>query len=670
MHNDALRSPRWWLFQSNPNYYDLLGAMDAMMESAWAVTRFGKEMAPGDRVFLWETGPAGGIRGLATITGPLRPRPSVDPDAEFVLAPDKVPTGQEVPIDFNMTFPEGPGRRTLRVHPLLSQMSHMSQPRPTNHRVAPEQATALLELLDLVPKGIPAFKDDVLAGGQVDFDVAFGQFLAHLPGAELGTLKSAVRVRDANEHWIDLLPTKSTGRIALPTGLVREWLLAADEGLFNDVTKSRRMRELVVSRGSEWANYHHGFDGKLKALVEAWLDFRSQRLQLPLGVTPVAARPTPDPLPAIHQTFSDALREAGLHFGPPSRHDAFTRAFLASVLTKRFVLLTGLSGSGKSQVALRFGDFLGPGRSCIVPVRPDWTSPESLLGFPDLLRKAPDSESVPWHTPPTLEFILRAQASDELHLLILDEMNLAHVERYFADVLSGIESDAPCIPALTRVGDQWMSRGGARMPLPKNLVIIGTVNVDETTYMFSPKVLDRANTLEFRVQTDDLPDDPSELRPPGPLPPASAAALAGLQAVLVDPSWSGDGESQPAIGPHLKALHAKLAVSGFEFGHRVYFEAHRFARIHRALGGGGVREALDLQVMQKVLPRLHGSRRRVEGVLLELARFAFFGRVVDAGDFAPQSPPKDTEPVLPQSFDKLQRMLRRLAANQFVSFSE
>ena len=82
MHKEPFRSPRWWLFQSNPKYYDLMGAMKVMTESAWAVTRFGKEMAPGDRVFLWESGPKGGVRGLATITGPVRQRSEADPDSE------------------------------------------------------------------------------------------------------------------------------------------------------------------------------------------------------------------------------------------------------------------------------------------------------------------------------------------------------------------------------------------------------------------------------------------------------------------------------------------------------------------------------------------------------------------------------------------------------------
>ena len=93
-------------------------------------------------------------------------------------------------------------------------------------------------------------------------------------------------------------------------------------------------------------------------------------------------------------------------------------------------------------------------------------------------------------------------------------MNLAHVERYFADMLSGMESMQPCLPNLSFQNGSWRMHPSKeeKLPYPRNLFIVGTVNVDETTYMFSPKVLDRANTLEFRVGTSDLLEDFVELQ--------------------------------------------------------------------------------------------------------------------------------------------------------------
>src|ERR1700736_2491372 len=256
-------------------------------------------------------------------------------------------------------------------------------------------------------------------------------------------------------------------------------------------------------------------------------------------------RPEPPvTLAEVHAQFSSALREAHVSFG--SRHEWLVRSFLASVLTKPFVILTGLSGSGKKQIALKFGEWLGQERLLMVPVRPDWTGPESLFGYPDILRN-PDSQGRhAWSVPPALAFMLKAARDPSRpYLLVLDEMNLAHVERYFADFLSAVESGQDVLPDLTEVAGDW--RGGAlesdRLSIPKNLLVVGTVNVDETTYMFSPKVLDRANTLEFRVATDDLSQTPAK---PTVATAASRGLAQALLAAATDDSWQ---ESHPS--PHL-----------------------------------------------------------------------------------------------------------------------
>ena len=142
----------------------------------------------------------------------------------------------------------------------------------------------------------------------------------------------------------------------------------------------------------------------------------------------------------------------------------------------------------------------------IIPVGSDWTSNENILGYPDGLNASA------YNSTPILDLVLRAELKADLpHFLILDEMNLSHVERYFADMLSAIESDE-AIPLYEGNYDDpntWRSTSTKKkippkVKLPKNLFVIGTVNVDETTYMFSPKVLDRANVIEFRVESEDM----------------------------------------------------------------------------------------------------------------------------------------------------------------------
>lgn len=385
---------------------------------------------------------------------------------------------------------------------------------------------------------------------------------------------------------------------------------------------------------------------------------------------PGSVTPTLD-LAAVCTDFAVKLEDAGLTFGV--RHEAFVRDFVVSLATKQLVILTGLSGSGKTQIALQFGRWLGEDRWKVVPVRPDWTGAEALFGYPDALQKTKDGRRA-WHVPDSLAFMLRAARDpDRPYLMVLDEMNLAHVERYFADVISGMESGEGCLPNVTREGGVWResAKGPAKLPFPENLFVAGTVNVDETTYMFSPKVLDRANTMEFRVRTEDLSAD---LRKPGKCEAGDPSLVRGFLEIARDEDYHRKhppGREDEYFGA-LEDLHGALDQA-FAFGHRVVYEAVRFAALHEEAGGDSMEAALDTQVLQKILPRLHGSRRQLEPVLETVGKFCFDLEPAEAGNptgsFDPVEPP-DEDPVLPRSFDKVQRMTERLRTNQFVSFTE
>ena len=172
--------------------------------------------------------------------------------------------------------------------------------------------------------------------------------------------------------------------------------------------------------------------------------------------------------------------------------------YVFSLLTKPFVILSGLAGSGKTQLALALANCLiedADKQICFVPVGADWTNREPLLGYPSAL----DNNAYIMPESGVLQIILEAEKNpDKPYFLILDEMNLSYVERYFADFLSGMESKKEI--SLWNGNDEIP----AKVLLPKNLFITGTINVDETTYMFSPKVLDRANVIEFKVSIDDM----------------------------------------------------------------------------------------------------------------------------------------------------------------------
>lgn len=169
-------------------------------------------------------------------------------------------------------------------------------------------------------------------------------------------------------------------------------------------------------------------DGRQRSVYVFSMTKTNSRRVVPLPTTSDAnplPEVTPAPFSTVAAAFAEALRASCLTFGV--RHDAVARTFLASLATKRFVILTGLSGSGKSQIAIRFGEWLGAARCLILAVRPDWTGPEALLGYEDALQSAVGGRSA-WHVPAPLAFMLAAARDPgRSYLLVLDEMNLAHV---------------------------------------------------------------------------------------------------------------------------------------------------------------------------------------------------------------------------------------------------
>ncbi|MED3717025.1 DUF3578 domain-containing protein [Geobacillus thermodenitrificans] len=173
-----------------------------------------------------------------------------------------------------------------------------------------------------------------------------------------------------------------------------------------------------------------------------------------------------------------------------------------SLKTKPFVILSGISGTGKTKIAQWLAESVGAtednGQFILIPVRPDWNDGSDLLGYVDIKGD--------FKPGPLTNVITEAENHpDKPYFVVLDEMNLARVEHYFSDVLSVMESrrwengriiSSRLLPKET---------AGRDLFLPPNVYIIGTVNMDETTHPFSKKVLDRANTIEFnRIRLDHL----------------------------------------------------------------------------------------------------------------------------------------------------------------------
>ena len=164
---------------------------------------------------------------------------------------------------------------------------------------------------------------------------------------------------------------------------------------------------------------------------------------------------------------------------------------------KRFVIVSGLSGTGKTEVIRTYARLYCEALSLpvsrhlqIVPVSPDWRDPSGLFGYFNALHEEPT-----FQVEPALRLILAASRDPENpYFLVLDEMNLARPERYFAPMLSSMETGTPLT---LHCGERSVNGVEPRISWPTNLFIAGTVNMDETTHPFSDKVLDRAFTFEF-----------------------------------------------------------------------------------------------------------------------------------------------------------------------------
>ena len=303
-------------------------------------------------------------------------------------------------------------------------------------------------------------------------------------------------------------------------------------------------------------------------------------------------------------------------------------AYVTALRTKPFAILAGVSGTGKSRLPRLVADATG-GMSHLIPVRPDWTDSADVLGHLDLQGE---------FRPGALLHVAReARDHPERHwVCVLDEMNLARVEHFFAEVLSriedrrpaaggGWESDALLGPALRDAGE-W-----AEIALPPNLALVGTVNMDESAHGFSRKVLDRAFTLELS-DVDLARWIPADPDPPEPaLWPVSAwrpraLTLAGLRNPT-DAERTRIGQIIEALG----TVNALLAPAGLQVGYRTrdemaLFDLHaaEIARCFVTRDGAPV-DSLDLALHMKVLPRIVGGSGAVRHAVLGLLGWARSG---------------------------------------------
>jgi hypothetical protein len=390
--------------------------------------------------------------------------------------------------------------------------------------------------------------------------------------------------------------------------------------------------------------------------------------------------------------------------------------YVASVITKPFVILAGVSGTGKSKLAELVAEFYSssptsnsaltaeaqtsaeyvvvpqrgspdPARFALVPVRPDWIDNQSVLGFVNPITNKYESTVA-------LDLILRAlqaqkgltnQADAPKYFMLLDEMNLAKVEHYFSDWLACTESRRPESDGTVKQQPVPLYRGApmttdldspeglvsvevpSQLSLPTNLIVTGTVNVDETTYGFSPKVLDRSMVIEFdevnlsglrgEAQTADA--SAGSINLPEFLPPFSLATAEDYKGLPME------------THQRLVDINNILEEARLHFGYRSANEIARFLTVYSEMlpadeSDTSMLRALDIAILQKVLPRIQGNRAKIERPLERLC--IYLRDTETSGENASLTDDASKTPKLPYSFKRALDMLQSLREFGFVSF--
>ena len=292
-----------------------------------------------------------------------------------------------------------------------------------------------------------------------------------------------------------------------------------------------------------------------------------------------------------------------------------------------------------------------------------------ILGYYNVITES-------YQSTPTFDLIKQAQKNkNNPFFLILDEMNMSHVERYFADFLSAIES-GESIPLYSDENNVY------ELDIPKNLLIVGTVNVDETTYMFSPKVLDRANVLEFEAlsvndyMNFNFDNDYSFKDMDYLLNPLNDIEIRNYSILDLMNEFNGvktenNNNLWIVLSNELELFQNVLKKVGFDFGFRVINEILKFMLVAwRYEGSPNVwdnwERYFDAQIKQKMLPKLHGSEKAIGSTIEELFNLCLVER--NNNEQVKYYNLSEYSVRYLESAIKLQKMANTLSNQRYVSF--
>lgn len=289
-------------------------------------------------------------------------------------------------------------------------------------------------------------------------------------------------------------------------------------------------------------------------------------------------------------SFNMYLESKGMFYTPET-----IRAFIAGMASSRFIILEGLSGTGKTSLPKYFSEFISCG-ACFTSVQASWKDRSDILGFyNELTHKFKET--------PFLRNLYEANyRRDEINFMVLDEMNLSRVEYYFADFLSVLEFDKSkwaieLMPISTKGKIPNKLVDGCSVFIPDNVWFIGTANKDDSTYTITDKVYDRASVIDFnkRNESNTSPHNISKIN-------ISSDTLLKL---------FEDAKTNFAINDDvMKKFHIisdyMLNTFDINFGNRILNQINKFVPVYCACGGTS-ETALDIIFSRKILRKLDGK---------------------------------------------------------------
>ena len=274
------------------------------------------------------------------------------------------------------------------------------------------------------------------------------------------------------------------------------------------------------------------------------------------------------------------------------------RLFVSAIASTKLVILQGISGTGKTSISLAWGNFVKH-PSCVASVQPSWRDRTDIFGYLNEFTKK-------FNETDFLAYLYEAGYTDEIYTVILDEMNLARVEYYFAEMLSILEMHSTKDWKIEVVQSSWptdpkkLIKG--KLQIPPNAWYIGTINNDDSTFMVTDKVYDRAMPIDINEKGVAFEADDVEALD------VNYSYLNGLfDKAMVDYAISPATLKKIEDMDNYTIKHFRVA-----FGNRIVKHMKKFVPVYVACGGDET-EAVDYFMAKKVL-------RKFEGLNLTLIR--------------------------------------------------